>query len=155
MTVSRLVYFALPDKQIWGLKATWLTKFFVWLDILSFLVQAAGGIMMSRDGKNIAQTGKTIYMVGVGIQIAFIVVFGVLTSSFYRKAGKAYLERNISLVKHQVWAMYIVLVLIMVSWAFSNSWLRCIVLSSLMTNTLDVLGPLYLPPGGIQCWSIR
>lgn len=88
MTVARLVYFLLPEQRVWGIKATWLTKIFVGLDIVSFLVQAAGGSLMSNqdaDSADIIRTGKDVYMAGIGLQGAFILLFSVMTWQFYRR----------------------------------------------------------------------
>lgn len=42
MVLGRMIYFFVPEQQVWGIKGIKLTKIFVWLDILSFLTQAAG-----------------------------------------------------------------------------------------------------------------
>jgi RTA1 like protein len=42
MVLGRMIYFFVPEQQIWGIKGIKLTKIFVWLDVLSFLTQAAG-----------------------------------------------------------------------------------------------------------------
>jgi hypothetical protein len=42
MVLGRMIYFFLPEQQVWGIKGIKLTKIFVWLDVLSFLTQAAG-----------------------------------------------------------------------------------------------------------------
>jgi hypothetical protein len=119
MTIARLVYFVLPNRQVWNVKATWLTKLFVWLDVLSFIVQLAGGATLSQDGGEIVRIGQTVYMVGVGIQGLFILVFGAMTWTLYAKLlclGRE--DRDITRVKRLVWTMYAVLVLIMVSLHF-------------------------------------
>jgi hypothetical protein len=115
MTIARLVYFVLPDQQVWNVKATWLTKLFVWLDVFSFIVQLAGGATLSQDSGEIVRIGQTVYMVGVGIQGLFILVFGAMTWAFYVKLPCLGLEdRYITRVKRLVWTMYAVLILIMV-----------------------------------------
>jgi RTA1 like protein len=42
MVLGRMIYFFVPQKQVWRIKGIKLTKIFVWLDILSFLTQAVG-----------------------------------------------------------------------------------------------------------------
>lgn len=42
MVLGRMIYFFVPEKQIWGIKGIKLTKIFVWLDVICFLTQAAG-----------------------------------------------------------------------------------------------------------------
>ena len=34
MVMGRMIYFFVPDQQIWGVKAIKIAKIFVWLDIL-------------------------------------------------------------------------------------------------------------------------
>lgn len=89
MTAGRLVYMLHPDKKIWSFKAISTGKWFVWLDILSFLVQAAGGLMLGPDvEQRIMDIGKTIYMSGVGLQQFFILLFLALIVRFHLDALK-------------------------------------------------------------------
>jgi hypothetical protein len=76
MTAGRLVYFLHPKKRLWGIEAVKMGRWFVWLDILSFIVQAAGGLMMNQDnGERVIEIGKNVYMSGVGVQQLFISIF--------------------------------------------------------------------------------
>jgi hypothetical protein len=87
MTFSRLVYYILPGQKIGGIQALKLAKFFVWFDILSFIVQAAGGVMVSPGSDaSVIQIGIDIYMVGIGLQEAFILFFTFLMVRFHRRA---------------------------------------------------------------------
>jgi hypothetical protein len=73
---GRLVYFLHPKKRLWGIKAVKMVRWFVWLDILSFIVHAAGGLIMNQeDGAKVIEIGKNVYMSGVGIQQLFILIF--------------------------------------------------------------------------------
>lgn len=118
MVVARLVHYILPAQKLWGCKATWLTRIFVALDVLSFLVQGAGGSMMSNQepgSQNIMRTGQQVYMIGMGVQGAFIVVFAAMTVAFYRKMTREAREgRNTTRAKILVWVMLAVMTLIMV-----------------------------------------
>jgi hypothetical protein len=117
MTVARLVYYVLPEKRVWNIRAGILTRIFVGLDIFSFLVQAAGGSMMSNQGdQTIIQNGQRVYMTGIGVQGLFILAFACLTWTFYLKvANLDRFDRNIKRVRQLIWTLYIVLMLIMVS----------------------------------------
>jgi hypothetical protein len=42
MVVGRMIYYYVPEKHIWNIKGTKITKIFVWLDIASFITQAVG-----------------------------------------------------------------------------------------------------------------
>lgn len=115
MTVARMIYFSLPEKKIWGVRAVRLTLVFIWLDIVCFLVQAAGGMLLSNDGDaRITRIGQQVYMAGIGVQMAFLIVFGAMTAWFYYLLIQ--LEgRNIGRMRFLIWTMLAVLVLVMVS----------------------------------------
>lgn len=114
MTVARMVYFALPDKQVWGIKAVRLTVLFVWLDVVCFLIQVGGGSILSSDDIKVVQIGQKIYMAGIGVQMGFILIFGSMTIAFYLKLRQ--LSGNqIKRVKILTWAMLALLILILVS----------------------------------------
>jgi hypothetical protein len=84
MTAGRMIYFLHPSKQLWRLKAVKIGRWFVWLDILSFVIQVAGGLMMNQEnGQKIMETGKNVYMVGVGVQQIFILIFLALIVRFH------------------------------------------------------------------------
>jgi hypothetical protein len=86
MTAGRLIYTFHPsaEKRVFGIKAISIGKYFVWLDILSFLIQGTGGSMLSPGGSaNTMKLGKNIYMTGVGIQEFFIVLFTGLIIGFH------------------------------------------------------------------------
>jgi len=85
MTLSRMVFFYLPTQKIGPLHATGMSKWFVLADILTFLVQAAGGIMASPGGDpNTVKIGLKVYLVGLGLQEFFIVCFLGLMVVFHR-----------------------------------------------------------------------
>jgi hypothetical protein len=48
MTVGRPVYYLHPEKKVRRLEEVRLGKWFVWLDVLSFLIQVTGGLMMNQ-----------------------------------------------------------------------------------------------------------
>ncbi|KAJ2900594.1 hypothetical protein MKZ38_002390 [Zalerion maritima] len=83
MTVARLVYYVVEDQAIWRFKAGRMTKIFVWLDIISFLVQAIGGTMLSQEEQDVVDIGQKVYMAGVGFQLAFIIVFLAIIVKFF------------------------------------------------------------------------
>ncbi|GKT45369.1 putative lipoate-protein ligase A [Colletotrichum spaethianum] len=119
MLSARLVYFVLPDQKVVGIKALALTKIFVTIDVLCFLVQAAGGVIMSNTEVSpddpILRTGQQVYMAGCGLQLAFIVVFCGLMGRFYVKMQRAQrLDLDVKRIKAMVWVMYVVLVLIII-----------------------------------------
>ncbi len=119
MVVARLIYFLQPERKAAGIPARWLAKGFVTADVICFIIQAAGGAMMAdQHNTDTAKTGRNIYMVGVGIQLAFVMIFLIVTVFFHRD-----LLRNMRIGKIKtrdcwtgalVWVIYIVLILIIV-----------------------------------------
>lgn len=119
MVVARLVYMIHPRHRAMGIPAQWLAKAFVLADIMSFAIQASGGAMLAnQDNPDTVATGQRIYMAGVGVQMAFVAVFLVLTVCFHRdmlaleRNGKA--RHNNRCIKPLLWVVYVVLILIMV-----------------------------------------
>lgn len=122
MVAGRLIWTYHPEKKVWCFKAIRLGMLFVTLDILSFFAQAAGGLMLSPGNEeSIMELGKTIYMVGVGVQLFFIVVFIALIGKFLRDTIQAErfgtLPTNGVAERRPLWklltyALYAVLVLI-------------------------------------------
>lgn len=86
MILARMMWFFLPEKRIWIFRPNLLAIIFVCLDFGSFLVQATGGLMATPSaGASTIQTGLHIYMGGIGVQEAFIVVFSILAIQFHRQ----------------------------------------------------------------------
>lgn len=116
MTAGRLIWTYHPDKKVWGCKAISLGKYFVWLDVFSFLVQAAGGSMLSPgNSADTMKNGKNIYMTGVGVQQLFILLFFALIVRFQIEVRRLEASRAGWLGKRWQWvtyALYSVLVLI-------------------------------------------
>jgi hypothetical protein len=78
MILGRMVYFYLPSRSIFRIRATSLTKIFVVVDITAFLVQATGGVMASSgpgESQSAVNRGLHIYMGGLGLQQLAILVF--------------------------------------------------------------------------------
>jgi hypothetical protein len=121
MTFARLAYFFLPEKRV-IIKATSMAKYFVTFDILSFLVQAAGGIMASPGASpSTIKSGVNVYMVGIGLQEFFILLFLSLMITFHRRAiqlensGEGNRERS---WRSLLYALYGVLGAITVSYTY-------------------------------------
>ncbi|KAJ7495344.1 RTA1 like protein-domain-containing protein [Mycena latifolia] len=108
--MSRMVYYFVPDKRIGGISAQRLSVCFVLLDVTSFIVQAAGGSLLSSDSPSTALTGVHIYMGGIGMQQLFILGFISLVVRFHYK-----MKRNPAARpgwKRLLYAMYASLTLI-------------------------------------------
>lgn len=87
MILGRMVYYFLPEKNLLHMHASRFSLCFVMLDILSFLVQATGGIMLSGTNvpPHLMKIGKDVYMCGIGLQQLFILVFLALAIMFHRR----------------------------------------------------------------------
>lgn len=125
MTFARMAHFFLPDGKVWVFRATGMSKWFVWADVLSFVVQAVGGVMTSPGGASgTVQTGLHIYTGGVAMQELFIFCFLGLMVVFHRKAlhldspGRSYSSEEWRMPrgwKALLYTLYTVLIFISVS----------------------------------------
>jgi hypothetical protein len=90
MVLGRMVYFYLPEQKLFHIPGNHFSRYFIWLDILAFLVQLGGGAIVS--GTNVKpktlQLGIHIYMGGIGLQQFFILIFTSLAIMFHRKVNK-------------------------------------------------------------------
>jgi len=119
MVVARLVHYLLPQERILGISPRWLAKIFVAADIVSFFVQAIGGAMLTNtEDHQVVIRGQNIYMGGIGIQLLFVVVFGVVTAVFFRrvqqKIASGSLVRSTAWVRPVVWVLCSVILLIVI-----------------------------------------
>ncbi|KPM41928.1 hypothetical protein AK830_g4655 [Neonectria ditissima] len=65
-------------------RVNWLTNIFVLGDVLSFIVQAVGGVIVANaDSKDDLDKGQNIVLVGLAIQIIFFGVFIAVISFFH------------------------------------------------------------------------
>jgi len=87
MILGRMVYYFLPEKNLFHVHASKFSLCFVLLDILSFSVQAAGGIILSgtNEPAHLLAVGKDVYMGGIGMQQFFIFMFVALAVVFHRR----------------------------------------------------------------------
>ena len=99
-------------------RRTWLTKIFVGGDVISFMMQGAGGGIMS-SGASGMKTGEKIIVGGLFVQILFFGLF-FLTATLFQIRGKEYLatlSSNIPWKKH-LFALYATSILILVRSVF-------------------------------------
>lgn len=83
MVMGRMIYFFIPSKAIFGIKGIKIAKIFVWLDVLSFLTQVGGGVMISPgNGEKSLMMGIHIYMGGIGFQEFCILLFTAIAIKF-------------------------------------------------------------------------
>jgi len=119
MTAGRMIWYFLPEKRIYRVRATSLTKYFVWADVVTFLVQASGGSLLSSDDPKVMKVGQNVYMAGTGLQQLFIVLFTILMARFHVRMKEVeqsgYNSRQGVSWQRLLYTIYAVLVLITVS----------------------------------------
>lgn len=94
MTFARMVYYWHPEGRVAGLPATAIAKWFVLADIVSFIVQGAGGIMTSPGSSpDTIKIGLNIYIGGMALQEFFIVLFLGLMIAFQIRCNRAQAAR--------------------------------------------------------------
>ncbi|CBF86676.1 hypothetical protein AN2355.2 [Aspergillus nidulans FGSC A4] len=76
------------------LRRKWLTKIFVTGDVLSFLLQGAGGGIQSSGNLENMKTGEHIIVVGLFVQIFFFGFFIITASHFHWKIKKYPIPRS-------------------------------------------------------------
>ncbi|KAL5000856.1 RTA1 like protein-domain-containing protein [Aspergillus recurvatus] len=111
-------------------RVKWMTKIFVAGDVISFLMQCGGGGLMSSDDTSTRQTGETITIIGLAVQIIFFGFFLITALVFHIRINKAPTAISIETKTHwrgnvtaRNWvtlllAMYVVSVLILVRSVF-------------------------------------
>lgn len=100
-------------------RRTWLTKIFVSGDVVSFMMQGAGGGIMSSGSASSMKTGEKIIIGGLIVQILFFGLFFV-TAILFQMRGKEYLATlngSIPWKKH-LFALYATSILILVRSVF-------------------------------------
>ena len=122
MVLGRMVHYYIPEKRLFHVKATRFSVYFVWLDIISFLVQVSGGIILSGTNQpaHLLAIGKDIYMSGIGMQQLFILFFVGMVISFHRRMLELEADGRLYGTGKEKWrglvyALYISLLLITVS----------------------------------------
>jgi hypothetical protein len=105
MTLARLVHLVLPTGSVLRIPAHRIAALFVWADIISFLIQGVGASMAGPGADpKVVKIGINVYMAGIGIQEAFILVFVGLMVTFQRKA-KALEQQGVTSVREKRWRM--------------------------------------------------
>ncbi|GME29236.1 Rta1 domain protein [Neofusicoccum parvum] len=99
------------------IRRTWLTKFFVGGDIISFLMQTGGGGMMAKGSK----VGEQLIVGGLFVQLFFFSFFVVVAGMFHRRmamvpTSKACLPEV--RWRHYLCTLYIVSLLVLVRSVF-------------------------------------
>ncbi|KAI5475601.1 hypothetical protein MNV49_001111 [Pseudohyphozyma bogoriensis] len=69
-------------------RASRVTKIFVALDVVSFLIQGGGGGIQASGNSSSANTGKYVLIVGFALQLVSFAIFGIFTVIYRFRARK-------------------------------------------------------------------
>ncbi|KAL0937042.1 rta1 domain protein [Colletotrichum truncatum] len=96
------------------MSARWITRIFVAGDIVSFLVQSYGGSMITKPdaSKSSRETGQRIVLVGLIVQIAFGVLFVIVSSVFHYRLHKNFKSGTFTQVNRWLITLYSLVTLI-------------------------------------------
>lgn len=81
-------------------------------------------MLSNNDDPNITRIGMKVYTAGIGVQLAFVIIFGFMTAWFYRKAHEA-ADGKLGRLRFLIWTMIAVLLLIVVS-ELTDFFLKCL-----------------------------
>ncbi|KAK2761753.1 hypothetical protein FQN54_001581 [Arachnomyces sp. PD_36] len=95
MVLGRIILLV-DGEELSMIRKRWLTKIFVTGDILSFVMQGAGGGIMSGGNLDSMKTGENIVVGGLFIQIAFFSCFITVATIFHSRLRKRPTERSLS-----------------------------------------------------------
>ncbi|PNS15088.1 Protein RTM1 [Sphaceloma murrayae] len=88
MVLGRIIRYV-RGEQYSIIRVKWLTKIFVTGDIVSFLVQGAGGGSSASTSEDASDKGNTLIIVGLVIQIVLFSFFAVTAVVFHIRVRKA------------------------------------------------------------------
>ncbi|KAL2682593.1 hypothetical protein Neosp_007045 [[Neocosmospora] mangrovei] len=107
MVLGRLIRLLEADKYSM-VRLKWLTKIFLFGDIVSILAQGMGGGMLAgADTKSARDRGQTIIIVGLFVQLIFFGFFGIVAIVFHRRIHNE--PTSASLKIHSPWQKLLVI----------------------------------------------
>lgn len=114
MELGRIVLLVDGQRSLF-IRRTWLTKIFVAADVFSFLLQASGAGLLSSGVASTINTGKTIVIAGLVVQVIAFGLFVVACALFHVRNRRNPTTKSYRTPweKHMV-SMYLVSVLIFV-----------------------------------------
>ena len=109
MVLARMIHYFHPSKEIFNIPAAGLSIVFVTLDIISFIIQLAGGAYANRkDPYEKQMKGVHIYMGGIALQQFFIFIFIAVAIRFHFQMAALQKQRKITKNgwKILLWTLY-------------------------------------------------
>ncbi|PYH30152.1 RTA1 domain-containing protein [Aspergillus neoniger CBS 115656] len=95
MTLGRLITL-LDAERLSLVPIRWLTAVFVTGDVLSFLLQGAGGGIMASGTLSGMTTGENVIMGGLAVQLIFFSVFVIIATLFHYRIHQNPTEKSMS-----------------------------------------------------------
>jgi hypothetical protein len=81
MSLGRIIR-ALKAEELSLISLRWFTKLFVLVDLVCFATQTAGAIMGGSEEPDEAQRGKTLIIIGLGLQIVAFAIYIISVAAF-------------------------------------------------------------------------
>ncbi|TKA26840.1 hypothetical protein B0A50_04286 [Salinomyces thailandicus] len=115
MTLGRIVLM-LDAQSALFIRRTWLTKIFVCGDVFSFLIQAGGGGLLASGDVNTVDTGNSMVVGGLFIQIVFFGLFVTAAAIFHSRTTRMPTQRchDLPFWRKQMVCLHVVSTLILV-----------------------------------------
>ncbi|KAF8917121.1 RTA1 like protein-domain-containing protein [Mucidula mucida] len=110
------VIVSLDAQRLSLIRVNWLTKFFVTGDVLSFLIQAAGGGLMAQSGSE--DLGKTVVMIGLAVQVVWFSSFVIVSTVFHLRMRRYQVPSRQTRWTHLMYLLYIASALILIRSVF-------------------------------------
>ncbi|PYI23467.1 RTA1 like protein [Aspergillus violaceofuscus CBS 115571] len=97
MTLGRLIFY-LDKEELSSVPTRWLTVIFVAGDIISFLIQGAGGAILTHTttDPSALTTGQNVIIAGLVIQLIFFTVFVLVATAFHYRIHRSPSSKSIS-----------------------------------------------------------
>ncbi|KAM3074580.1 hypothetical protein ACMFMG_008010 [Clarireedia jacksonii] len=107
-----MVYYYIPDRKLFRIRAERMALIFVLLDIVSFIIQIGGGLLTVSNDSDTLQNGLHIYTAGVALQEFFIFCFLYLVYTFQRRLKAECARERVVEARRLLWVIYVTLFLI-------------------------------------------
>ncbi|KAH8800633.1 RTA1 like protein-domain-containing protein [Xylogone sp. PMI_703] len=111
MLLGRMIYFFLPNQQMFRIQAKRIGLYFVIGDIFSFITQLFGGVMIIKSTN---PTGLRIYTAGCVIQAVVVLIYLFLVFTFHKRVSREADPSAAQEAKRMVVIMYISTIIIMI-----------------------------------------
>ena len=114
MELGRIVHMVEGEHKLF-IRRTWLTRIFVCGDVFTFLLQSSGAGLLASHSNSMINTGKTIVIAGLGLQVVIFGLFVLAGVIFHVRTAKAPTRQCQETPWHKhMFSLYVVSILIFV-----------------------------------------